>query len=261
MRIALGIEYCGTHFQGWQRLRNGRSVQASVEAAISKVADHNVTTACAGRTDSGVHARYQVVHFDTQARRDPHSWVLGCNSQLPKDVSVLWAQPVEDDFHARFSATGRTYRYCILNRVARPGLLHGLVTWECRPLDSMRMQAAAESLIGEHDFSGYRALSCQSKSPIRHVRRLSVAQNHERIVIEIEANAFLHHMVRNIAGVLMTIGRGKAAVEWSAEILAGRDRTAGGVTAPAAGLYLTAIDYPARAGLPAPPSAPWPAWD
>lgn len=261
MRIAMGIEYRGTHFLGWQRLRQGRSVQAVVEAAISKVANHKVTTACAGRTDSGVHAHYQVVHFDTDAQRDNHSWVFGCNSNLPRDVSVLWALPVADSFHARFSATGRTYCYCILNRVARPGLLDGLVTWECRPLDVERMQKAAEPLKGEHDFSGYRALACQSKSPVRHVRRIELSQLAERIVITVEANAFLHHMVRNIAGVLMSIGKHKASVEWPAQILAGRDRTAGGVTAPAAGLYLVAIDYPDWPALPAPPLAAWPAWE
>lgn len=261
MRIALGIEYCGTQFQGWQRLRNGRSVQACVETALSRVADHEVTTACAGRTDSGVHARYQVVHFDTEAVRDPHGWVFGCNTHLPADVSVLWAQPVEERFHARFSATGRTYRYCILNRPARPGLLHGLVTWECRPLDITRMRAAVEPLVGEHDFSGYRALSCQSKSSIREVRRLEVRGQGDHMVIEIEANAFLHHMVRNIAGVLMDIGKGRAEVSWSGEILAGRDRTVGGVTAPPDGLYLVGIDYPDWAGLPPPSPMPWPAWD
>ena len=261
MRIALGIEYCGTHFQGWQRLRDGRSVQACIETALSRVANHEVTTACAGRTDSGVHACYQVVHFDTDAERDMHGWVLGCNTHLPEDVSILWALPMDDRFHARFSATGRTYRYCILNRTARPGLLHGLVTWECRPLDIARMRAAAEPLVGEHDFSGYRALSCQSKSPVRHVRQVNVGRQDDRVVIEIEANAFLHHMVRNIAGVLISIGKGKAQVSWSAEILAARDRTAGGVTAPAEGLYLVDIEYPEWAALPAAVPAPWPAWD
>jgi len=261
MRIALGIEYRGTHFQGWQRLREGRNVQSCVESAIAQVANHDVTTACAGRTDSGVHARYQVVHFDTEAEREMHGWVLGCNAHLPEDVSVLWAQPVDERFHARVSATARIYHYCILNRAARPGLLHGLVTWECRPLDVTCMQAAAKPLVGEHDFSGYRALSCQSKSPIRDVRRLEINCRDDRIVIGIEANAFLHHMVRNIAGVLIMIGMGKAEPDWSAEILAGRDRTAGGVTAPAAGLYLVGVEYPEWVGLPPPPAARWPAWD
>lgn len=259
MRIALGIEYNGSRYQGWQRLRQGHSVQACVEAALSKVANHPVTTLCAGRTDSGVHARCQVVHFDTGAERQPHAWVLGSNSNLPQDISVLWAHPVEERFHARFSATGRTYRYHILNRVARPGLLAGLVTWECRPLDAERMQRAAVDLIGEHDFSGYRAQACQSKSPVREVRRLDVVRRGDQIMIEIEANAFLHHMVRNIAGVLMAIGQGKAPVTWAGEILAGRNRTVGGVTAPADGLYLEAIDYPTWAGLPAAPVSAWPA--
>lgn len=252
MRIALGIEYDGRGFQGWQRLRAGRTIQGCVEAALSKVADHEVRTACAGRTDSGVHAIYQVVHFDTESRRDSHAWVLGSNVHLPADVSVLWAREVEERFHARFSATGRTYRYCILNRAARPGLLKGLATWEWRPLQVERMQSAAAALIGEHDFSGYRALACQSRSPVRQVRRLEIRRRGHWVLIEIEANAFLHHMVRNIAGVLMAIGKHKAPVGWAAEILARRDRTAGGVTAPPDGLYLAAIDYPAPFGLPRP---------
>ncbi len=259
MRIALGIEYCGSRFNGWQRLRHGRSVQACIEQAISRVANHDVTVGCAGRTDSGVHARYQVVHFDSTAEREPRSWVLGCNVHLPEDVSVLWAQPVDDRFHARFSAIGRTYRYYILNRTARPGVFAGLLTWECRPLDAGRMHAAAQALVGSHDFSGYRALGCQSKSPVRDLRRIAVNRRGEIVTIEVEANAFLHHMVRNIAGVLMSVGCGKARPEWVGEILAGRDRTRGGVTAPAAGLYLVAIDYPDGVDLPPPQpaAAPW----
>lgn len=257
MRIAFGVEYCGRDFQGWQRLRHGRSVQACVESALTRVADHPVTTACAGRTDSGVHASYQVIHIDTGALREPHGWVLGGNANLPDDVSLLWAQPVADDFHARYSATGRRYRYLILNRMARPGLLQGLVSWECRPLALEPMQQAAGYLIGEHDFSGYRALACQSKSAIREVRSLEVSRHGDFIAIDIEANAFLHHMVRNIAGVLMAIGMGKAPVSWARAVLEGRDRTAGGVTAPASGLYLVAISYPASYGIPPAPAHEW----
>lgn len=258
MRIAFGVEYCGRHFQGWQRLKHGRSVQACVESALAKVADHPVVTGCAGRTDSGVHARYQVIHIDTEAQRDPHGWVLGCNANLPADVSVLWAQPVADDFHARYSAIGRSYRYVILNRKARPGLMYGLVSWECRPLALEPMQDAAACLIGEHDFSGYRALACQSKSSVREVRQLRISRHGEFLAIDIEANAFLHHMVRNIAGVLMAIGMGKAPVNWTREILESRDRTAGGVTAPADGLYLADVHYPAASGLPPAPADGWP---
>lgn len=259
MRIAIGLEYCGRRFNGWQRLRNGRSVQACVEQAISRVANHEVTVGCAGRTDSGVHARYQVIHFDTPAKRDERGWVLGCNVHLPEDVAVLWAQPVEDRFHARFSAHGRTYRYHILNRISRPGVFSGLLTWDCRPLDAERMHTAAQVLVGEHDFSGYRALGCQSKSALRKLRRIEVWRAGELVMIEVEANAFLHHMVRNIAGVLMSIGAGKAAPSWAGKILAGRDRTRGGVTAPADGLYLTAIEYPAWVTLPKPAGdeLPW----
>ncbi len=261
MRIALGIEYCGSRFNGWQRLRNGRSVQSCVEKAISKVADHEVTVGCAGRTDSGVHARYQVIHFDSDAERDSRSWVLGCNVHLPDDVSVLWAQPVEARFHARFSAIGRTYRYFIINRIARPGVFAGLVSWECRPLDAECMHESAQLLVGRHDFSGYRALGCQSKSPVRDLRRIEVSRQGEMVMIEVEANAFLHHMVRNIAGVLMSIGKGKAPPAWTGEILGGRDRTAGGITAPADGLYLVGIQYPEWVTLPSPPVNAGPAWD
>lgn len=261
MRIALGIEYCGSRFNGWQRLRNGRSVQACVEKAISKVANHEVTVGCAGRTDSGVHARYQVIHFDSEAERDPRSWVLGCNVHLPDDVSVLWSQPVEDRFHARFSAIGRTYRYYIINRIARPGVFAGLVSWECRPLDAECMHESAQVLVGSHDFSGYRALGCQSKSPIRNLRRIEVSRRGEMVMIEVEANAFLHHMVRNIAGVLVSIGKGKARPQWTGEILSGRDRTIGGITAPADGLYLVGIEYPEWVTLPSPPANAEPAWD
>lgn len=260
MRIAFGVEYCGRDFQGWQRLKHGRSVQACVEAALSKVANHPVNTACAGRTDSGVHACYQVIHIDTEARREPHGWVLGCNTNLPDDVSVLWAQPVSEDFHARYSATGRRYCYVILNRMVRPGLLRGLVSWECRPLALEPMQEAAHCLIGKHDFSGYRALACQSKSPVREVRHVEIGRQGDFVVIDIEANAFLHHMVRNIAGVLMAIGMGKAPVSWAREILACRDRTVGGVTAPATGLYLTDVTYSAAYGLPPALVPDWHYW-
>ncbi|MDZ7735746.1 MAG: tRNA pseudouridine synthase A [Gammaproteobacteria bacterium] len=220
---ACGIEYRGTHFQGWQRLRkDGRNVQSCVETALSRVADHEVTTACAGRTDSGVHARYQVVHFDTEAERDMHGWVLGCNTHLPGDVSVLWAQPVEDRSCAVLGDCPHlpllySQPHGAAGAAARSGNL-GMPATGCHA----HAGRCRKRLIGEHDFSGYRALSCQSTSPVRHVRRLTVCRQDEYIVIAIEANAFVHHMVRNIAGVLMTIGKGKADVAWSAEILAGR---------------------------------------
>lgn len=251
MKVALGLEYCGSRYSGWQRQGHAVSIQQHLEEALSRVADHNITVQCAGRTDAGVHAMHQVVHFETEAERENHAWVFGGNVNLPSDISILWAKNIAEDFHARFSATGRTYRYHILNRQARPGILDRKITWEYRPLDEERMQLAAECLKGEHDFTSYRAVECQAKSPVRNVRRLLVTRQAEIVTIEIEANAFLHHMVRNIAGVLMAIGSRKAAVEWSKEVLEGKDRTLGGVTAPPDGLYLVDVSYPQKYLIPA----------
>jgi len=259
MRIALGIEYDGAPFCGWQRQHGVATVQEGLERALSKVADHPVAVTCAGRTDTGVHALGQVVHFDTEAVRSPRSWAFGANANLPKSVSVTWARTVVEDFHARFSARRRRYRYVIHNRPVRPTFLQWRVAWEYRPLDVARMQAGAAHLVGEHDFSSYRALACQAKSPVRTVHRLEVSRRDELVVIDIEANAFLHHMVRNVAGVLMTIGAGEQGPHWSREVLEHRDRTLGGVTAPAHGLYLMEVDYPARFDIPRlpPTSAVW----
>lgn len=226
------------------------SVQASVEQALTRVADHTVSVITAGRTDAGVHAAGQVIHFDTPAERSARSWVFGPNSHLPPDISITWAQPVTDDFHARFSATARHYRYLILNRAVRPGLLNNRVSWCYRPLDVSLMQAAAASLIGEHDFSSYRALSCQAQHAVRTVHRLEVRRSRELVIIEVVANAFLQHMVRNIAGVLMTIGAGERPPGWAHEVLLARDRTLGGVTAAPHGLTLMGVEYPDEFGLP-----------
>lgn len=252
MRVALGVEYDGSCFSGWQLQAHARSVQGCLEQALARVADHNVRVHCAGRTDAGVHARAQVAHFDTHAARSLHSWVLGTNANLPDPISVLWARSVSEEFHARFTATGRSYRYLILNRRSRPALLRGKATWEHRALDAERMHAAAQHLLGEHDFSAYRAQGCQAKSPVRCVRRIDIRRQGEWIVLDIEANAFLHHMVRNIAGVLMAIGQGKQPTAWSRQVLETRDRTLGGVTAPPDGLYLTRVQYPQRYAIPAP---------
>lgn len=259
MRIALGIEYDGRPYCGWQYQDHSPSVQAEVEQALSNVAAHPVRVTCAGRTDTGVHAAEQVVHFDTEAIRDGKAWVMGTNTNLPNSVSVLWAQAVDETFHARFSALRRRYRYVIFNRPVRPAVLAGRVAFNFRRLDESRMRAAAQYLLGEHDFNAYRALACQAKSPVRTVYRLDVTRRDELILIDIEANAFLHHMVRNIAGVLMAIGAGELEPEWAKEVLDGRDRSLGGVTAPPDGLYLMEVVYPEVFALPRlpPSSALW----
>ena len=249
MKIVLGIEYEGTHFNGWQAQTGRRAVQSAVETALSTVAAQPISVICAGRTDAGVHALEQVAHFETTANRAMRSWVLGGNVNLPRDVSILWAQPVEETFHARFSATARHYRYLILNRPTRPAIVAQRMTWEPRFLNIAKMQAAAQYLIGKHDFSAYRAKGCQAKSPIRALSRLAISRQEEHVILEVSANAFLQQMVRNIAGVLMTIGRGDAEPERAQAVLNSRDRAKGGVTAPPHGLYLSQVDYPAAFGL------------
>lgn len=251
MRIAMGIEYDGTDFCGWQVQAGGlRTVEGVLAQAVARVADHPVILRCAGRTDTGVHALGQVIHFDTQAYRPLRAWVLGCNVNLPADVNVCWARLVGEDFHARFSATARHYRYDILNCATRSALHRNRVVWSHWPLDECRMQEAALALVGTHDFSSYRALGCQAKNPVRTLQYVDIQRCGERISIKLGANAFLYHMVRNIVGVLMAIGRGDRPVAWAAEILELRDRTRGGVTAPPQGLYLSQVEYPAHFGLP-----------
>lgn len=255
-RYALGLEYDGTDFMGWQRqTHEGRTVQACLEEALSKVADHPVEVACAGRTDAGVHASGQVAHFDSDARRDPRGWLLGVNSNLPSDVAVNWLREASPDFHARFKATARQYRYVILNRATRPALTRQRVTWVHRPLGEGRMAEAARHLLGKHDFSAFRSVECQAKQPVRTLKCLDVRREGERVIIDALADGFLHHMVRNIAGVLIAVGEGKREPEWAREVLEGRDRTLGGVTAPAAGLTLTAVEYPAGFAIPVPDCA------
>ncbi|HLQ26228.1 MAG TPA: tRNA pseudouridine(38-40) synthase TruA [Acidiferrobacterales bacterium] len=244
MRIAAIIEYDGSRFSGWQWQDGARTVQDCVEQALSSVADEPIRVTVAGRTDAGVHACGQVIHFDTNSARTPYAWVRGANSNLPVDAALLWAHEINLDFHARFSATGRHYRYVILNRAVRPTTWAKRVTWEYRPLDAERMQAAAKMLIGTHDFTSFRAIQCQAKNPVRELRRLEVERRGELIFISAYANAFLHHMVRNLAGVLMTIGTGEQPPAWAHEVLQARDRTLSGVTASPDGLYLTAVEYP-----------------
>lgn len=257
-RIAMGAEYDGSEFLGWQRQDHGPSVQEAVEEALSGIADHPVRVHCAGRTDTGVHAACQVFHFDTRSERAPHAWVLGGNANLPPGVSLLWARPVPADFHARFSATGRRYRYVILNRWTRPALGRERLTWWHRPLDEARMAAGAAHLVGEHDFTSFRAAGCQAKHPVREVRRLEVWREGDRVLLEIDANAFLQHMVRNIAGTLIAVGQGDREPDWVAEVLAARDRTRAGVAAPPEGLCFLGADYPERFGLPDGPGKPFP---
>jgi tRNA pseudouridine38-40 synthase len=250
MRIALGIEYDGSQFHGWQKQPNCRTVQNVLEAVLSRIANQPVHVVCAGRTDTGVSAVGQVVHFDTSAKRNIRAWVYGSNSDLPQDVCVRWAQPVPDDFSARYSAMTRSYRYLIYNNPIRPSLLCRQVTWQYRPLDVEKMAQAAKVLEGEHDFSSFRAIECQAKSPVRNIKSLTVTRRDDLVIIDITANAFLHHMVRNIAGVLMTIGHGKRPVDWIDHVLAAQDRTQGAETAPAYGLQLQHVTYPDEFKLP-----------
>lgn len=259
MRFALGVEYDGSDFSGWESQPGQRTVQSTLESALSSVADSPIEIVCAGRTDAGVHAVAQVVHFDSDARRAPHEWVLGANSNLSNDVSVRWASPVVENFHARYSARCRYYRYVIQNRRVRPALLRRRAAWERGALDITPMRSAGEHLLGEHDFSSFRAAGCQATSPVRTVVSLQVYRREELVIIDIAANAFLQHMVRNVAGVLMEIGRGRREPAWAKELLEARDRTRGAATAPPQGLYLTRIDYPPEYGLPA-VSPEWLLW-
>jgi tRNA pseudouridine38-40 synthase len=251
MRIALGIEYDGTSYNGWQRQKNGIGVQQRLEEALAAVANDDVEVTCAGRTDTGVHASGQVVHFDTSAERSDRGWLLGANTNLPPDINVSWAKRVSEEFHARFSATGRSYRYVILNRLQRSALHRHRAWWVHQPLDERRMHAAAQQLVGEHDFSAYRAAGCQSGSPIREVTAITVSREGDWVFLDVSANAFLMHMVRNITGTLATIGQGEQRLDWALDVLESRDRKSGGVTAPPHGLTLVAVEYPADFAIPA----------
>ncbi|MBL1277561.1 MAG: tRNA pseudouridine(38-40) synthase TruA [Ectothiorhodospiraceae bacterium] len=251
MRIAMGIEYDGSHFCGWQAQKQDvPTVQGNLEAGLSQVANTPVNVICAGRTDAGVHGCGQVIHFDTEAQRRERSWVSGTNANMAHTVAVLWATPVDETFHARFSALRRRYRYVIATRAIRPTFAAGRVSWDHRHLDVPRMQQAAQHLLGEHDFNAYRAVACQAHNSVRTIHQLEVQRRDDLIIIDLEANAFLQHMVRNIAGVLMAIGAGEQAIDWSREVLETRDRTQGGVTAPPHGLYFMGVEYPPEYALP-----------
>lgn len=249
-RIALGVEYAGEAFEGWQTQPHGRTVQDVLEAALGVIAQTRIPVVCAGRTDTGVHATTQIVHFDTPATRPLEAWVRGVNSHLPRGVSVLWSQVVDPAFHARFSAESRHYRYLLLNRRVRPALLAGRVGWLHDPLDVDDMSAAATSLVGEHDFTSFRAAECQAKSPVRTLHRIAVQRVGDLVLFDFHANAFLHHMIRNLVGALVMVGRGRKPVAWIADVLAARNRSVAAPTFAPDGLYLCGVEYPAQWPLP-----------
>lgn len=255
-RIAAVVEYNGASFHGWQRQKHHDepTVQAALEAAISKVANHPVDIFCAGRTDAGVHATQQVIHFDTPSVRSDYGWMMGINTHLPPGVSVQWIGEVNAEFHARYKAQARRYRYLIYNHPARPALMHDQVTWWRYPLDAERMQRAANALLGEHDFTSFRAKDCQAKSPVKEMHHIRVQRFDRIIMVELECSAFLYHMVRNIVGVLLPIGEGHQPESWMADVLAAKDRTQAGVTAPGGGLHFVGVRFPETFGIP---SQPW----
>jgi len=251
MRIALGIEYDGSRFLGWQTQPGGGTVQDALEAALSAIAGETIAVTCAGRTDRGVHARGQVVHFDTGVDRPVSAWVRGVNALLPESLAVLWSRSVPGDFHARYSARARVYRYVLLNRAVRPALAARHAGWFHAPLDVEAMREAAVALCGEHDFSAFRSSECQAKSPVRTLHSLLIERRGERIDFVFTANAFLHHMVRNLVGTLVYVGKGKHPPRWANEVLEARDRTRAAPTFAADGLYLEQVEYEARWELPA----------
>jgi tRNA pseudouridine38-40 synthase len=259
MRIALGVEYDGSPFCGWQSQAGGLTVQDTLQRALRQIAggqianeqaaSEQISVIAAGRTDTGVHALEQVVHFDTGVERPLTAWVRGVNAVLPESIAVLWAHPVPDEFHARFSAHGRSYRYLLINRAVRPALNARKAGWFHSPLDEALMHAAAQHLVGEHDFSAFRAAECQAKSPVKHLQQLDIRRYGEMIVFDVSADAFLHHMVRNIVGCLVYVGKGKYPPDWLAEVLAGRERGLAAPTFAPDGLYLRSIKYEAKWGL------------
>jgi len=250
MRVALGLEYCGRSFTGWQSQPGGRGVQDALERALAKIADAPVRTIAAGRTDAGVHATMQVVHFDADAQRRDTAWVRGVNANLPDDVAVLWAQPVAPEFHARFDAREREYTYLLSARPVRPALSAGRIGWYHRSLDVAAMQDGAAALVGTHDFSAFRAAECQAKSPVRTLSSVSISAAGDVVRFDFRANAYLHHMIRNVVGALVQVGAGKQSPSWIGELLAARDRTRAAPTFSPDGLYFTGVEYDAMWALP-----------
>jgi tRNA pseudouridine38-40 synthase len=250
MRMALGVEYDGSPFCGWQSQSDVQTVQDTLQYALSKITEEQISVIAAGRTDTGVHALEQVVHFDTSAQRPLTAWVRGANALLPESIAVRWAHPVPDEFHARFSAHGRSYRYLLIDRSVRPAIQAGKVGWFHAPLDATLMQAAAQHLLGEHDFSAFRAAECQAKSPVKHLLQLDIRRQGEMLIFDVSADAFLHHMVRNMVGCLVYVGKEKYPPDWMADVLAGRERSLAAPTFAPDGLYLRCIKYEAKWGLP-----------
>ncbi len=250
MRWALGISYLGQAYDGWQSQPSGRTVQDHLEAALSQFAAQPVSTICAGRTDAGVHGLMQVVHFDTAVEREPFSWVRGTNRFLPPDIAVQWAQPVPDEFHSRASAIARRYAYVLLESPVRPSIESGRAGWVFRPLDEVALRDAAARLLGTHDFTSFRASACQARSPVKSMRRIEISRRGAYWRFEFEADAFLHHMIRNIMGCLLVVGQGQKASSWIDDVLAARDRDAAAPTFAPDGLYFLGPVYEARWGLP-----------
>jgi tRNA pseudouridine38-40 synthase len=261
MRYAIGLEYDGSEFLGWQIQREQPTVQGCLEKAVAIVADHEARVSCSGRTDTGVHALGQVAHFDTAASRPERSWVLGLNSNLPQGVSVLWIREVDDSFHARFSAFSRSYRYLILNRWVRPALEAKRTSWCRTPLDADKMHDAAQALLGEHDFTSFRALACQARHAVREIQQISVQRTADVVTLDVTANGFLYHMVRNIAGSLMRVGLGNEKVSWVKQVLDNLDRSQAAQTASPEGLYFLGARYPEHYCLPLMPTAFPRGWD
>ena len=250
MRIAFGVSYDGSPFEGWQSQPSGNTVQDCLELALASIAGQAVRIAGAGRTDSGVHAVAQVAHFDCEVLRPESAWVRGVNAHLPAAIAVQWAQPVTDDFHARFSALRRSYRYVLYNHAVRPAIASRHVGWFHLPLDLELMRAGAKLLVGEHDFSAFRSSECQAKSPVRRMERISVSRDGPYLLFDFTANAFLHHMVRNLVGCLVYVGKGKYPPDWLTDVLKGRDRKVAAPTISGAGLYFTEVAYEPRWQLP-----------
>jgi tRNA pseudouridine38-40 synthase len=251
MKIAIGVSYCGAGLEGWQSQPSGNTVQDHLERALSEIGGERIALTAAGRTDSGVHASAQVAHFDTGAYRPESAWVRGVNALLPAGIAVQWAAPVSEDFHARYSATSRTYRYVLYNRAIRPALFAGRAGWFHLPLDLEKMREAAKCLVGEHDFSSFRSAECQAKSPVRIVQSVAIRASGAYFLFDVTANAFLHHMVRNVIGSLVYVGKGKHPPAWMGELIKARDRSRAAPTFPAEGLYLSRVQYEARWKLPA----------